>query len=61
MCSLPGSSLHLAKDCGHWEIDRIREDAFQQFYLIMKEWQGNRQGNKVPKSWAEAWPQMSRA
>jgi len=57
MCSLPGSNVHLAKDCSHWEIERIREDAFQQLDVVMEEWQGN----NIPEGWAEAWPQMSRA
>ena len=57
MCSLPGSNVHLAKDCSHWEIDRMREDAFHQLDVVMEEWQGN----NIPEGWAGAWPQMSRA
>ena len=57
MCSLPGSNVHLAKDCSHWEIEKIREDAFQQLDVVMEEWQGN----NIQESWAEAWPRMSRA
>ena len=49
--------MHLAMDCGHWGIDGIREDAFQQLDTAMLEWQVN----GIPESWAEAWPQRSRA
>ena len=60
MCSLPNSNLHLAMDCSHSEIGEVREDAFRQFAQLdtaMLEWQGN----GIPESWAEAWPQLSRA
>ena len=59
MCSLglPNSNLHLAMECGHWEIQEAREDAFQQIDTAMLEWREN----GISESWAEAWPQLSRA
>ena len=56
MCSLPNSNLHLAMECSHWEIEEAREDAVQQLDTAMLEWQEN-----SPESWAETWPQLSRA
>jgi hypothetical protein len=44
-------------DCNHWEIKEAREDALQQMDTAMLEWQGN----GILESWAEAWPQLSRA
>ena len=57
MCSLPNSKLHLAMDCRHWEIQEVREDAFQQMDTAMLEWREN----GISESWTEAWPQLSRA
>ena len=57
MCSLQNSNLHLALDCKHSEIQEARDDALQKMDTAMMEWQGN----GIPESWAEAWPQMSQA
>ena len=57
MCSLQNSNLHLAVDCKHREIQEAREDALQQMDTVMLDWHEN----DIPGSWAQAWPQLSRA
>ena len=59
MCTLPNPKLHLAMDCAcsHWEVEEARGDAFQQLDTAMLGWQED----GTPESWAEAWPQLSRA
>ena len=57
MCSLQNSNLHLAVDCKHREIQEAREDALQQMDTVMLDWHEN----GIPESWAQAWPQLSRA
>jgi hypothetical protein len=57
MCPLQNSNLHLAVDCKHREIQEAREHALQQMDTVMLDWHAN----GIPESWAQAWPQLSRA
>ena len=57
MCSLQNSNSYLAVDCKHREIQEAREDALQQMDTVMLDWHAN----GIPESWAQAWPQLSRA